>query len=273
MIKSFYNRFQNKIRRELKHRSYKRIPFQPDVTFQENGTHWYEPIIAGPSTFSEDCSSASTLSAVSEILKKLTPDKYVKFNLEYFREGLKRFGSKWRYADINTVLYGISKNIQIENYLEIGVRRGRSMSMVASLHPKAQLFGFDMWIPNYVGIENPGPDFVKKELVKVNYKGKVEFISGNSHKTVPQFIKENSEMYFDLITVDGDHTAKGATQDLQTVIPRLKIGGFLIFDDICNAEHLYLKKVWDKAVTKNPRFQSYSFEELGHGVAFAIRQY
>lgn len=266
-------RVHNKIRKELKKKARQNVPFQTETTFSENSRNWYEPVLAGPSTFVNDCTSSKTVSKVLEIVQKLTEDEYLSFTKEFYKNGLKRFGENWRYADINTVLYGICQNMKINHYLEIGVRRGRSMSIVASLHPKASILGFDMWIPNYVGIENPGPQFVASELGRVGYQGDVQFISGNSHKTVPRYFRENPNAYFDMITVDGDHTYQGAIDDLKTVIPRLKVGGLLVFDDICNSEHTYLKKVWNKITANKERFQTYEYEELGYGVAFAIKRY
>ena len=56
--------------------------------------------------------------------------------------------------------------------------------MLASQQQEANLFGFDMWIENYHDSPNPGPDFVKKELEKVGFKGNANFINGDSKKTV-----------------------------------------------------------------------------------------
>lgn len=272
-MQSIANRIRNKLKREIKRYYQKGAQYQKEMTLKGEEMNWYEPIIAGPSTFIDDCSCSGTIAGVASVLKKLEADQYVKFNIEYYEKGLKRFGEKWVYADINTVLYGISQNIRIESYLEIGVRRGRSMSIVAALNPEAEIVGFDMWIPNYVGMENPGPEFVQKELNKVGYQKKAEFISGDSKQTVPQFFKDNSNRFFDVITVDGDHSAKGARTDLKHVIQRLKVGGFLVFDDISNPSHLYLKKVWQKTVKNNKRFMTYCFDELGYGITFAIKKY
>ena len=79
---------------------------------------------------------------------------------------------------------------------------------------------------------NPGPNFVKNELDKFDFQGRVNFINGDSKKTVPNFFKENPNLFFDLITIDGDHSLKGALRDIKNVLPRLKIGGAIIFDDI-----------------------------------------
>jgi predicted O-methyltransferase YrrM len=237
------------------------------------GDAWYEPIVAGPSTFAEECSHADTVKAVAGVMSILEQDDYCRFLADYYNIGLRRFGDKWKYADILTVLYAISRNITVESYMEIGVRRGRSMAVVASANAESTIVGFDMWLENYAGIENPGPDFVASELKKVGYKGELKLISGNSRRTVPEYFKANPHAYFDVITVDGDHSASGAVADLKNVIPRLKIGGALVFDDICNVSHPALRHVWDKLVVKSKRFMTYTFDELGFGVSFAIKRY
>lgn len=90
---------------------------------------------------------------------------------------------------------------------------------------------------------------------------------------MPRYVRQHPDRYFDLITVDGDHSRAGARIDLANVIPRLKRGGVLVFDDICNPDHPSLGRVWDRLVGRRERFASYSFTELGFGIAFAIKKY
>ena len=273
MIAEFYNRIKSKIEREIVNKSISKAPLQSETTFIDKNSNWYYPVFAGPSSFKKSMTSSETIRSVLCVLKKLDSDKYVDFNIDYFQRGLDRFGDDWQCGDINTALYSICKKISVKNYMEIGVRRGRSMAMVASLHPNASIVGFDMWIKDYVGIENPGPEFVKSELKKFKFNGELSFINGNSKQTVPKFFKDNKGAFFDIITVDGDHTKKGANIDLTNVIPRLKVGGFLVFDDIVNPWHTQLKKLWVNKIQKNKRFLSYTFEETGYGVGVAIKKW
>ena len=270
---SIYNRLKTKISREVKAYYLSKTQFQDEMTYAGAEESFYEPVLAGPSTFIHDCTSAETIQNVLSIFEKLETDKYLQFNIDYYHKGIERFGNKWVYADINTVLFGIANNININSYMEIGVRRGRSMSIIAAMHPDARIVGFDMWIQNYVGMENPGPEFVQDQLKRVGYNGQVEFINGDSKKTVPRYHHQNPTRFYDVITVDGDHSKKGAEIDLKNVIPRLKVGGFLVFDDITNPSHMHLKKVWNKIVCNSNRFQSFSFEEIGYGIAFGIKKY
>jgi predicted O-methyltransferase YrrM len=74
-----------------------------------------------------------------------------------------------------------------------------------------------------------------------------------------------------MITVDGDHSEAGARADLETVMPRLKVGGALVFDDISNPSHPGLARVWRDVVETLPSYSTFAFTELGFGVGVAIR--
>lgn len=242
-------------------------------TYVEEGNQWYNPLLAGPSTFLADVSGAKAVRGALEILDRLSPDRYLEFLVRYCRRGLEEFGESWIYADINTVLYGLSERLGVESYLEIGVRRGRSMAVVAAQRPGCHLTGFDLWVEDYAGMPNPGAAFVRDELRRVRHAGPLELITGDSQVTVPEYFGRNPDRFFDLVTVDGDHSAAGARADLLNVIPRLKCGGALVFDDIANPAHPELADVWEQVVARNDRFASYAFAELGFGIAFAIKRY
>ena len=229
-------------------------------------------LILGPTSVGSCSLDPETPRQALRILERLEPDADLVNNLDFYRAGLERFGDSWRYADIITVLFAATKMIQPTSYLEIGVRRGRSMAMVASLCPTCDIVGFDMWVPNYANLPNPGPEFVRAEMKKLGHSGCLELISGDSRETVPRYFRENPEAYFDVITVDGDHSETGATRDLLAVIPRLKLGGILVFDDITHPLHPYLKDVWQTTVESDSRFLPWRFAELGNGVALALRR-
>jgi hypothetical protein len=273
MILDLYYRLKLKLHREKVARLSKGVPLLDDMTYAEEGNQWYTPVFAGPKTFKQELISSENIKYLIEHFKKLSPDSYLEFLSRFYQKGIDKFGDNWVYGDINTVLCGICRNVNIKSYMEIGVRRGRSLSVVASLKPEIDLSCFDMWIENYANMENPGPDFVKKELGNIGYKGNIEFKDGNSQQTVPEYFSQNPDKYFDLITVDGDHSPKGATLDLRNVIPHLAIGGFLVFDDICSPYHSYLQGVWEKEVKNSDRFKSFEFSDCGLGVGVGIKQY
>ncbi|HEC14104.1 MAG TPA: class I SAM-dependent methyltransferase [Acidiferrobacteraceae bacterium] len=217
-------------------------------------------------------SSSKYVNRAVELLSVLTPDDYSDYMSRYYLEGKRRFGEAWGYADIVTTVLGLTDMIKPKRYLEIGVRRGRSACAVVSRALDCELALFDMWVENYAGMDNPGPEFVREELKRVGHKGKVEFINGNSHQTLPAYFQSNPDVTFDMITVDGDHTNVGAAQDLADVLPRVSIGGVVIFDDVCHPKLLGLGEVWRRQVVEDRRFSAWTYSDVGYGVGFAIRK-
>ena len=230
------------------------------------------PVCIYPDTLARHAVKRSTLDNVIGVCEKLSDDAFTQTMTEAYRTGLSRFGDAWAYADITSLLYATAELGQPENYLEIGVRRGRSSCMVAAASPQTTIYGFDLWQENYASNENPGPDFVLSELQRVGHTGHTEFISGDSHKTAPDFLSANPELSFDLITVDGDHSLEGARNDLNNVVSRLRVGGVIVFDDIDNPYCPGLLGVWERFMSEHPELKGKVVENpLGLGVAFAIR--
>jgi SAM-dependent methyltransferase/predicted O-methyltransferase YrrM len=236
------------------------------------GKDFYGQVILNPGTLANIAFSENTWKELLSFHNLLATDEYVAYLDRYYRECLNRFGSSWRYIDITNLLFAASKTTQPVNYLEIGVRRGRGVCVVARGCNDVNITACDMWIENYAGMENPGPDFVLAELAKHGHKGNIEFINGDSHKSLPEYFKTKPDLLFDMITVDGDHTEDGAFDDLHNVIPHLAPGGILIFDDIVHPSHKYLLNVWRKTMQQFPFLAGYEYTEAGYGVAFAIRR-
>jgi predicted O-methyltransferase YrrM len=236
-------------------------------------TQWYPPVMVGAGSLARNILTRRYVELARDLLQRLTPDDYGQYMIQFYEDGVKRLGDAWRYADIVTVLLGLTEMLKPRRYLEIGVRRGRSACAVASMAPSCDFALFDMWIQDYAGMENPGPEFVRAELAKVNYQGRCEIVDGDSHRTLPRYFAANLEAAFDLITVDGDHTDNGASQDLCDVLPRLTVGGAIVFDDVSHPKHPGLRAVWRRLVAEDPRFSSWSFDEVGYGVAFAVRKW
>jgi len=250
------------------------VPSVADAIFnQPELGNWYPPVILGPATVGSLATSSTCLRQVIQIVERLELDDYVRYLLAYYSAGLERFGELWNYADIVTVLLASTVLIKPTSYLEIGVRRGRSMAIIAAKNPMCNIVGIDMWEnTNYAGMPNPGPAFVQAELERVEHKGQLELIAGNSHQILPAYFSEHPDLFFDLVTVDGDHSEKGAEQDLKDVVQHLKVGGILVFDDISHPAHPYLDRVWHRTIESDPRFSTWRYTELGYGVALAIRK-
>lgn len=211
--------------------------------------------------------SAKNLMSTLQVFKLLTPDRYLLSNITLFEEKLAENKPFW---ELCCALNCYTQIFQPKSYLEIGVRRGRSMAQVAFLSPTAEIVGFDLWMPNYAGEANPGPEFVKREIQRLGFRGTLTLIRGKSQKTVPSFLK-NRGGFFDLITVDGDHSPRGARKDLQNVAPWVGVGGMILFDDITHSQ-LQLRQVWE-GFKRRHREQFVFVENLQdmHGTGLAIR--
>ncbi len=249
-----------------------KTPFFSDTTLKSD-VQWLEPLFFGTETLKSMIFSTKNIEESRDLMRRMPNDDYSEFLNKYYDKALNQLGEKWIYADIVTVLNAISKNFDINSYLEIGVRNGRSLLVVANNRPDCNIVGFDLWIEDYAGMDNPGEEYVIEKLSEFNFSGKVDFINGDSKKTVPEYFKENTDAYFDLITVDGDHRIKGAKTDIRNVIKRLKVGGFLVFDDIVSPHHPYLEKLWKKEIKDNDRFTTFEYEDVGLGIGVAIKRY
>lgn len=242
-----------------------------------------------------DTNRARTL----EVFDRLTPDP---IHTDPIRRAIQ--SGK---LDLRLTIAWLAEVVQPERYLEIGVRRGFSLATLASVCPAATVFGFDMWMRGYAGVRNPGVKFVRQELDRVGYRGDAAFISGDSHKTLPLFfgirpptVRErlagragiSNGDDFDMILVDGDHSTLGAYQDLLDVMPHIRPGGVLVFDDIApdlssidDAGLAAIRKemgpdphgwgdlhgVWHAIQERFPNYKYFEFRQDSPGIAFAVR--
>lgn len=236
---------------------------------------WYPPVMAGADSLAADLlgRSGRRVREALDLLERLEPDDYAVYVADFYRRGLLRYGEAWRYADLITAALVAGDWARPTSYLEIGVRRGRTVCAMAKVAPHVDIAMFDMWLPNYAGMENPGAELVNRELDKVGHKGRREFIDGDSHITLPAYFQAHADRFFDVINVDGDHSVEGASQDLIDVMPRLKIGGVLLFDDVSNPYAPGLAGVWKRLVVDDPRWSTVTFDSVGYGVGLAVRKY
>ena len=148
------------------------------------------------------------------------------------------------YWELRIFVRWLAHRLEAQSYMEIGVRTGWSLLQVAQERPHIELTAFDMWVRDYAAAENSSPTKLRSLLEAGSYAGKARFVSGDSHLTLPAFIggldmgnKGRQHGTFDIVTVDGDHSAEGARQDLDLCVDLVKPGGAILFDDLVHDQH------------------------------------
>ncbi|MEX1253745.1 MAG: class I SAM-dependent methyltransferase [Dehalococcoidia bacterium] len=221
-----------------------------------------------PSTLAEAAASCEATAAVLDILAKLTPSELGDAQIARFRSIQQQFGRFARFADLTTVLWACATLLQPQSYLEIGVRNGRSAAVVGATAPDCAIYGFDHWVREYFADPTLGPDFVRSELRAVGHRGHVELVAGESQESLPEFLSEHPDLFFDLIAIDGDKTPAVVASDYANALPRLKIGGVIVTDDLAFAPALI--QVWQELVGRDSRYLKWPMTGAG-AVTLAIR--
>ncbi len=186
----------------------------------------------------------------------------------YFRE-LKKLAQKDYFFETWMVESWIGAEMAPRRILEIGTRNGGSL--VALLKPYKDYSGvkavcFDMWRE----IGSP-----KKVSSNLEYMGIpsdfIEFISGDSKMTVPEYAKAHPDSQFDYVLVDGGHDHETAATDLKNVENLVATGGVLVFDDI-SPESYGLLPEWEDFKQRNG--EKFIYFEVMHrkGIAWAFRR-
>jgi predicted O-methyltransferase YrrM len=192
------------------------------------------------STFDREVGAPKVAGSVLELIDRMPPDP----SLDDYRRKLSRVAAGAdRYWDLACTLNFLAEHLRPRRYLEIGVRRGKSMVQIARGCPDCEIIGIDLWVQDYGGVVNPGPEFVREQMRASGHRGNLILRSGDSRIDLPTLAVERPGMRFDLATVDGDHSDDGAWADLCNVAPMLDVGGYMVFDDLLHPAHT-LGAVW-----------------------------
>ena len=172
-------------------------------------------------------------------------------------------------ASLYRFLAGHCAAHQVRRYLEIGTRDGGSLRVVLE-NAGQQLEAVwvaDKWGNDYGGSGRGSHEHIEQLLDDCNFDGLRDFLDGDSRVTIPSLMPEQAEA-FDLVLVDGDHSAEGGLADLDNVWPLVRPGGCVAFHDITHPAHPYLAEVFEGFVRKHEVPHEMILEPYGVGVAW-----
>ena len=142
-------------------------------------------------------------------------------------------GTYYRLADNwNNIIPNEFKNKPI-NYLEIGAFYGANILSVEKTyanHIDSKLTCIDPWIdypeyPEYKGQQTEIYETFKENVVLI--KDKLNILRGFSNEVLIELPNDT----FDLIYIDGNHEPEYVLEDAVLSFRKLKINGYMIFDD------------------------------------------
>jgi cephalosporin hydroxylase len=193
------------------------------------------------------------------------------------------------------VINWIGEKYKPKRILEIGTRTGGSLISLLSPYvilEGLEIYCFDLWREYYkttfikkVPIIRRLTKFIPENLhLKLSIKKvnknleifkipteNINYITGDSKVTIPDFFSDHPKKKFDYILVDGAHDKESALMDLLNIGSHVSMGGFIVFDDI-GPESYQLIDVWEKFKEKfNNQFYFYEYYHR-KGVAWAIRK-
>ena len=164
----------------------------------------------------------------------------------YFHE----LGSQNRQRRLSKGLFDIwlSMNFPFGTVLEIGSRTGVSLIEKLIYHPSPDavaVLSMDLYV------ELGSPRIIKRNMRYLGIPiGNVHLLTGDSLSIFPKLMTELPYASFDYALVDGSHIEADAYQDLCNVIPFIRSGGFLVFDDTGPDEYgnYQLLETWERAM-------------------------
>jgi predicted O-methyltransferase YrrM len=146
-------------------------------------------------------------------------------------------GTAYRLSDNWNSIIPLDLQNRPIKYLEIGAFHGANVISVAEsygLHPDSKLYCIDPWInydeyPEYKeeGMQENNYSIFMRNIRNNNLDNKVITLRGFSSVEIPKLENES----FDIIFIDGNHEAEFVLEDAVLSFPKLKVGGYMIFDD------------------------------------------
>lgn len=142
-------------------------------------------------------------------------------------------GGAYRLADAWTEFIPVTKGPI--RYTEVGAFYGANLASVAQIygtHPESRFIAIDPWTdyseyPEYKGQQETTYDSFMRNMENLQLLDKVEVMRGFSHKMLPLLEDES----YDIIYIDGNHNPEYVLEDAVLAFRKLKVKGWLVFDD------------------------------------------
>ena len=140
------------------------------------------------------------------------------------------------------ILYALTELYHLENYIEIGVHNGSSMSYVLQSDKNRKCVGIDPF--ETLNVSNGFFSvYINKDKITEN-KSLLNINANNKHNSAIKLVKKLSNDVtdddldgeeFDLLFIDGNHDYDFVMQDFTQFLKYVKKGGFIVFDDLHQA--------------------------------------
>jgi predicted O-methyltransferase YrrM len=124
------------------------------------------------------------------------------------------------------------------NIMEIGFNAGHSAEIFLKNNKDLTLTSFDLEEHNYVS--------TAKEYIDITYPNRHTLILGDSTKTIPIYLHNNTDTKFDVIFIDGGHLYEIAKADLENCFYLAHKDTIVILDDTI------FTPGWEQAYTTGP---------------------
>ena len=168
----------------------------------------------------------------------------------------------WKLPNYYPFFYGLGKSLMPKSYLEIGTRYGYSLVSIylGARNTLSQITSIDL--QQY---KDKSQTYAKGNLLAKEYKGQYEFLAASSRDQKTR--EKLTGRLYDLVFVDGDHSYKGAMEDIIFYWNNVAPGRFMIIDDVLWQIFSLGKKVLRAIKDCLPKLDKIQFTEfIGAGV-------
>jgi hypothetical protein len=168
--------------------------------------------------------------ALLDSMKDFEGEHSLNGNLFYDQKapGFVDFDLSERFQTKRKNFFYLSKHIS--TLLEVGVNGGHSLFLALSANPDLKVVGIDIaerlhesWAPVQLYVP------AAFEWLSEEFPGRCTFITGNSLVELPRYVIDNPDAHIDAVHLDGSKDTH--LRELLSVLPLMKRGGFVIFDD------------------------------------------